>query len=171
MGGITWDASKEKFPLLLQSDKRWSDKEYGDDVMEITGCAPTCLSMAIIGLTGDNRVTPDVIADYAYANGYYVEGVGTSWSIMTEGGKEFGVTGQEIPLTKSVITRELEEGHPIVCSVGAGDFTTEGHFILLTGVEGDKIKVNDPNSEQNSTYWDYEQLEGQIKGMWALSKA
>jgi len=89
---------------------------------------------------------------------------------MTEGGKEFGVTGQEIPLTKSVITRELEEGHPIVCSVGAGDFTTEGHFILLTGVEGDKIKVNDPNSEQNSTYWDYEQLENQIKGMWSFSK-
>lgn len=38
-----------------------------------------------------------------------------------------------------------------------GDFTTIGHFILLTGVEDGKIKVNDPNSKiRSSKLWDYD---------------
>ena len=53
-----------------------------------------------------------------------------------------------------------------------GDFTTSGHFIVLTGVENGKIRVNDPNSKVNSEkLWDYDRLESQINNLWAFSVA
>ncbi len=39
-------------PLLLQTDSRWSNVPYGSSTIGISGCAPTCLSMAAIALTG-----------------------------------------------------------------------------------------------------------------------
>ncbi len=66
----------------------------------------------------------------------------------------------------------LKKGNPIICSMGPGDFTTAGHFIVLVGVEEGKIKVNDPNSkERSSKLWDYETLEPQIKNLWVFEKA
>ena len=40
-------------PRLLQWDQRWGYREYGDGIIGITGCGPTCLSMVYIYLTGD----------------------------------------------------------------------------------------------------------------------
>lgn len=89
---------------------------------------------------------------------------------MTEGAKHFGVIGQEIPLTISNIETELNQGHPIICSMRKGDFTTIGHFIVLTEIVDGKIKVNDPNSKSRSSIlWDYSRLEPQIKNLWAFS--
>ena len=51
-----------------------------------------------------------------------------------------------------------------------GDFTTEGHFIVLTGYENGEIKVNDPNCRTRSTLWDYEELQGQIRNLWVFEK-
>ena len=55
--------------------------------------------------------------------------------------------------------------------MGPGDFTEQGHFIVLTGVTDDgKIIVNDPNSRINSRKkWDAKRLLDQMKGMWAFS--
>ena len=91
---------------------------------------------------------------------------------MTEGARQFGVQGQELGLSESSIVSELENGHPIICSMSPGDFTTSGHFIVLTGVENGKIRVNDPNSKVNSEkLWDYDRLESQINNLWAFSVA
>ena len=75
------------------------------------------------------RQTPYKIASYAGANGYYVAGSGSSWSLMTEAALNFGVAGTEIALSESSVTEELNAGHPIICSMKQGDFTTDGHFI------------------------------------------
>ena len=50
-----------------------------------------------------------------------------------------------------------------------GDFTAEGHFIVLAGLaDGNKIRINDPNSiERSNMLWDYDDIESQISGMWA----
>lgn len=56
-------------------------------------------------------------------------------------------------------------------SMRPGDFTTTGHFIVLTKVENGKIKVNDPNSRiRSGQLWDYERLEPQIQNLWAFSR-
>lgn len=158
-------------PLLLQWDQRWGYAAYGDNNIGLSGCAPTCLSMVAVGLTGNEQATPNAIADYAMKEGYYVEGTGTAWSLMTDGCRKFGVVGTALGLDKDTVLSKLKNKKPIICSVRSGDFTTTGHFIVLTGVEDGKIKVNDPNSKKRSTkLWEYEKLEGQIRNLWVFDK-
>ena len=170
IGWLTTDEMSQRFPLLLQWDKRWGYIPYGDNVIGLSGCAPTCLSMVIVGLTGNKDATPDAIAQYAPDNGYYVDGVGTAWSLMTAVGS-YGVIGQETTLSEDNIYNELENGCPIICSMRPGDFTSVGHFIVLTGMEDGKIRVNDPNSLTRSRQlWDYDTLSYQISNLWVFEK-
>lgn len=164
------DITSGEIPLLLQWDERWGYAQYGDNMIAINGCGPTVVAMVAAGLTGDNTITPYRVAQYAEERGYYTGESGTSWELMTAGAEHFGVQGQELGLSENGILSELESGHPVVCSMRPGDFTTTGHFIVLTGVEDGKIRVNDPNSRQRSEeLWDYDTLEYQINNLWAFS--
>lgn len=49
-------------PLLMQWDERWGYKEYAGELMGISGCGPTCLSMVAIYLLNDTTLTPEYIA-------------------------------------------------------------------------------------------------------------
>ena len=70
-----------------------------------------------------------------------------------------------------MISKELQEGHPVICIMGPGDFTTGGHFIVLTGYENGNVKVNDPFSIKNSkATWVFANIKDQIKAMWVFSK-
>nr|WP_318683012.1 C39 family peptidase [uncultured Acetatifactor sp.] len=169
-GGLSQEELSEEFPLLLQYDGRWGYASFGDDNIALSGCAPACLSMVAVALTGNSEVSPDVVADYAMDQGYYQAGVGTMWSLMTQGAEAFGVQGREINLDRNVVFSELEAGHPIICSMRPGDFTTTGHFIVLTKAQDGMISVNDPFSrERSSRLWDYETLEYQIKNLWSFT--
>ncbi len=159
-----------EFPLLMQWDKRWGYVEYGDGMIALTGCGPTTLAMAVCGLTGQNTITPVTVANYAAKAGYYAKGVGSKWTLMSEGCREFGLVAQELPLVRGKIVNALESGSPVICSMRAGDFTTSGHFILLTGMEDGQFRVNDPNSRANSErLWDYDTLAPQISNLWAFT--
>ena len=164
--------SRGTFPQLMQWDPRWGYQTYGDGLLALTGCGPTVLSMVVCGLTGDNTVTPWTVAQYADEAGWYVDGSGSSWDLMREGCRHYGLEAEELPLDKGRITRALEEGRPVICSMGPGDFTTSGHFILLTGVEDGQFRLNDPNRRSNSeTLWDFDTLAPQIRNLWACSQA
>ncbi len=166
------EVTQGEFPLLMQWDMRWGYATYGDGLMALNGCGPTALSMVICGLTGDNTITPYTVAQYADSQGYYVDGVGTSWDLMRKGAEHFGLTAKELPLDEGVITNALKQSRPIICSVGPGDFTTSGHFIVLVGMEDGKIRVNDPNRRSTSAQlWDYDTLAGQINNLWAYTLA
>lgn len=170
-GGLRRDELSGDVPLLLQWDKRWGYVPYGDNTIALSGCAPTCVSMVAVALTGDASVTPDFVAAYAMENDYYAFGEGTKWTFMREGCLGFGIESREFYLDKESIFRELDEGHPIICSMRPGDFTTSGHFIVLTGRVDDKIRVNDPNCISRSRrLWTYEELEPQIKNLWVFSQ-
>ena len=157
-------------PLLLQWDERWGYAFYADDMIAVNGCGPTAIAMVAAGLTGDNTVTPYKVAQFSAGNGYYVGDSGTSWSLMTEGAQQFGIYGEEMGLSDDEVFSALENGHPIICSMRPGDFTTTGHFIVLTGVEDGKIRVNDPNSRVRSgKLWDYSRLEYQINNLWVYT--
>ena len=156
-------------PLLLQYDQRWGYGDYGNSSVAVSGCGPACLSMVITSLTGDDTITPYVVAQYASEQGYYVPGAGTAWTLMSEGAKHFGVIGEELPLTKSIMEGVLKEGRPIICSMRPGDFTTTGHFIVITGIKDGQFTVNVPNStERSNMLWDYDTLKPQISNLWAF---
>ena len=156
-------------PLFLQWDQRWGYVRYGSDVLGITGCGPTCLAMAGFYLTGERRFSPDVVADFAQRNGYYEQGHGSSWTLISQGGEELGLDVAEIPLNRERMVRNLDSGNPIICAVGPGDFTQSGHYILLSAVEDGAFRVNDPNSRKNSDRrWTYEELAPQIRNLWVI---
>ena len=116
-------------------------------------------------------MSPDQIAKYAQREGYYEAGAGSSWTLISEGAGKLGLQAKELPLVKKKITDALEAGYPVILSMGPGDFTSSGHYIVLTGVENGSFKVNDPNSRLRSQrLWSYEELEGQIRNIWAISK-
>lgn len=164
------DVMQGEIPLLLQWDERWGYAYYADDMIAVNGCGPTAIAMVAAGLTGDNTVTPYKVAQFSAGNGYYAGDSGTSWSLMTEGAQQFGIYGEEMGLSEDEVFSALENGHPIICSMRPGDFTTTGHFIVLTGVEDGKIRVNDPNSRVRSgKLWDYSRLEYQINNLWVYT--
>ena len=151
-------------------DTRWGYGIYGDNFLAINGCGPTSLAMVVSGLTGDNTITPYKIAQYAASNGLYVPESGSSWELMRIGAKQYGITSQELVLDESVMANQLASGHPIICSMRPGDFTTTGHFIVLNGYENGQFHVLDPNSNANSEkLWSYERLSPQINNLWAFS--
>lgn len=164
---LTEHLNSETLPLLLQWDERWGYTIYGSNIMGLTGCGPTCLSMVCLYLLQDAIYTPRYIADFAEKKGYYVEGSGSAWTLISEGGEILGLDVTEIPLDENRIIKNLELRNPIVCIMGPGDFTTAGHFIVLAGCKDGKFIVNDPNSVTNSErLWSYEELKGQIKNLW-----
>ena len=163
------DIEPGTYPLLLQYDPRWGYAFYGDDVIAVNGCGPTCLSMVIAGLTGKNTITPYTIASYAEQQGYYAPDSGTSWSLMSDGAAHFGIIGEELTLSRSAMENSLSSGQPIICSMRPGDFTTTGHFIVITGLKDGKFIIKDPNSKERSNQlWDYQILEHQISNLWAF---
>lgn len=167
LGKIDYD----KVPLFIQWDTRWGYAPYGNGVIGLDGCGPTCLSMAAVYFLHDRSMTPDYIASYAADNGYYMDGVGTVWSLFGKGADALGLNCSEISNDKNSMISALDDGKIIICSVGPGDFTVKGHFILVTGYEDDGFSVNDPNSYNNSQkLWRFKKLSPQIKNMWAVSK-
>ena len=145
-------------------------RDADPDMIAITGCGPMCLSMAGYYVTGgDERFHPEKIAAFAEDGGYYSNGNGSAWTLISEGGVQLGLDVTEIPLVKKRVMANLEVDNPIICSMRAGDFTTTGHYIVLVGCEDGLIRVNDPNSYENSEkLWSYEQIEGQIRNLWVI---
>ena len=157
-------------PLLLQWDSRWGYFSYGSGLLGYTGCGPTCLSMVAVGLTGDATATPAAVASYAEQNGYYASGTGTTWALMSEGCQHYGLQAEELPLSEQKMAAALSAGQPIIASMGPGDFTDNGHFIVITGYDDGAFTIHDPNSIQRSNRtWSYDELQKQIKNLWAYS--
>ena len=165
-------AGSETVPLLLQWDERWGYREYNESIIGLAGCGPTCLSMVTIYLTGDTTKDPLWMCQFAEEHQFNVPGSGSKWALISEGGRMLGLNVTQIPLDQDRIYRNLDVGNPIIVVVGPGDFTTDGHFLVLTGHDGDKITLNDPNSPTNSQKsWDYDTLAGQIQSLWVLRRA
>lgn len=159
-----------KIPKLLQWDERWGYAPYGTSIIAVSGCGPTCLSMVVAGLTGDETVTPAVVAEYGTANNAVDEGNNTYWSFMMQAGANWGLACKEGNADEGLVKAELEAGHPIICSLRPGDFTQIGHFIVLTSYKDGKVTVCDPFSVENTEKeWVYSEIRDQIKAMWIYS--
>ena len=57
-------SSASEVPLLLQWDQRWGYHRYAGEMMGLSGCGPTALSMVAIFMTGDITKNPRWVADF-----------------------------------------------------------------------------------------------------------
>ena len=169
---VSSEMKDRDIPLFIQWDKRWGYKDYGEGYVGTSGCGPTCIAMVACGLLNDETINPYEVAKYSDDQGFYVSGQGTSWSLMTEGAKHYGINGEGGKISAKYIKKNLSEDTPLICSMKPGDFTTSGHFIVLTGFDDDGLViVNDPNSRNNSDkHWEVDVLVSQMKGIWKYSR-
>lgn len=158
-------------PVYFQWSEVWGYASYGSENIGMGGCGPTSLSMVATGLTGNTSFTPKYVADMSVNMGYYVDGVGTDWTLMTAGASELGIKFAQLTnWSEDTLKSELSAGHPIICSMGPGDFTNQGHFIVLSGLtEEGKVLINDPNSKINSRKkWDLNTIINQMNAAWSF---
>lgn len=158
-------------PFLYQIDGAWADAPYaGSDVAD-AGCGPTSLTMVYVALTGNADYDPASMAAFSERGGFVEDGM-TAWRLMTEGAASLGLSSHEVPADRSQLLAELSAGYPVICSVGPGDFTSKGHFIVLAGVaDDDQLVVHDPNSPENSARtWDADRVLAQCRNLWAFER-
>ena len=129
-----------------QLDNRWKNKMYSSvgnasQTIGSSGCGPTSASMIVTACKG--AITPDVMSDLFVKYGYRSANNGTYWSAFRAIADEFDIGYKETSNVDTAISL-LRNNNYVVASVGNGLFTTGGHFIVLTGIDGDTIKVYDP---------------------------
>lgn len=159
-------------PELYQKDPQWAEVPYAEAAFGESGCGPTCLAMVYVMLTGATDKTPADLAALSTRMGC-ASADGTSWTFMTEGAAELGLSATEVPADEWSMREALVAGSPIICSMGPGDFTTIGHFIVLAGIDQNgRLIVRDPNSpERTQTTWEFDTVISQARAMWSYTRA
>ncbi len=143
---------KGEAPHLYQTDPIWSTKSYGGGTIHDNACGPTALTMVYVYVTGKTDMTPLTMATWADAHGYAPTGA-TEWTFMTEGAASFGLTSTMINSDRETITSALKAGKPVIALMNEGDFTLNGHFIVLTDIdEYGNVTINDPYSGYRSSH-------------------
>lgn len=166
---LTEEASMDSVPLFVQWDKRWGYEKYSGNFFAASGCGPTTLSMVVVYLTHNRDASPIAVAKYSKEAGYSVDGSGSSWTLISEGCRHYGVKAKTVALDESRMKAELDEGHPIVVNVGPGDFTDTGHFMVITGYDDEGFSINDPNSiEKSGKRWLFKNISSQIRAVWSM---
>ena len=167
------DYKKSKtMPLFLQWDKQWGYLQYGGDFAAVTADAPMCVAMVGYHLTKDEKFSPDKMISFAEENGYYVKGKGTLAKLMTEGVTQLGLKSVQLTPSNENIIASLQQGNPVICYMGPGNFTATAHYVVIRGYGDGYLLINDPNSVINSEkQWLFTDISSQIKGAWAISVA
>lgn len=161
----------QDYPLFLQWDPRWGYEKYGENNVGLSGCGPTCLSMALYYLLRDDDLTPEKIAKYSMDNDYYVIGSGTAWALLEDVPKMYGINVEQPRATEDTMKEALDQGSIIICSMKSGDFTDGGHFVVVYGYDENGFFINDSNCVARSREkWDFGRLKKQIKNIWVYSK-
>lgn len=149
------------------------NQPYAGGTIASDGCGPTAMAMVVSTLLNAKHEPPE-LADFATKNHYYVTGVGTSHIFFEAAGKHYGLKVKQVSLTnKGEVLTSLNSGKALViAAMGPGEFTNNGHFIVLTGVKNGKVSVQDPASEQRSkkTY-DFEKvIVKEASKFWIITK-
>ncbi len=158
-------------PHFLQWDTRWGYMDYGGECVGVAGCGPVALSMVGYYLTRDEYTfSPEKVVEYALDEGYCYSDTGTSWSLMTEGAEDMGLTVETLPLDEDYIIESVTSGKPVILIMGPGVFTSVGHFIVVHGYEDGYFLINDPNSiKRTEKRWQFSEFSDQILNIWSYS--
>lgn len=145
----SWNISTGNIPQLTyisQIDSRWKYYPYtstGNSTQTIgsSGCGVASAAMIIDSVIGNVSVTE--LADTFVANGYRSANNGTYWSAYRAVADEFDIKYTETSKFDKMLNL-LQNNHYIIASCGNGLFTSNGHYIVIYGIENNKLKIYDP---------------------------
>lgn len=142
-------------PLYKQCEGDWATMPFGYRNRERTqratvcsgGCGPTSAAM-VLKFYGKN-VDPGIIATYTLQNGFREDGIGTEHALFSKLADDYGLNYERVNFDRAETI--LRNRQPLILSVGNLYYNGNGHwpfghFIVLTGMEGNKVFVNDSSS-------------------------
>lgn len=155
LGTIRFTDGSTEVVYYNQLDDRYADEPYGTDDTGGYGCGPTSMAIVVSSLTNDT-VDPIEMAEWAYQNGYWCSKSGSYHSLIPGAAKAWGLPVEGCTASEPQrIVDALSQGKLVVALMTKGHFTSSGHFIVLRGVQDDKILVADPASYNRSQKaWD-----------------
>ena len=160
----TTNKTNNKFVFYSQSDERWSGNKIGNKLMKDVGCGPTALAMTISQMTGE-QITPDTIAKLGreHMPGY------SKFSMFPSVAQKLNMNYTE-GNDQQFILDNLRKGLPVMLSgktnATGTPYTSEGHVVTASHVNGNRIYVQDPRGESYSGYYPLRDvLTGLTKGM------
>jgi len=157
--GVLLSSGSTQVVYFNQLDSRWAEILYGtSSTIGEAGCGPTALAMIVSTLTGTYH-DPVEISEWSVAHGYRCEGNCSYHSLIPDGARAFGLQAEGATAKDAAkIAEALADGKLVGAIMGAGHFTSSGHFIVLRGITADgKILVADPASKSRSEKeWDFD---------------
>lgn len=138
--------STPQLTYISQIDSRWRYYPYtatnnSGQTIGSSGCGVASATMIIDSIVGNVSITE--LADAFVANGYRSANSGTYWSAYRAVADQFNIGYTETSNMDTMLNL-LENNNYIIASCGNGLFTSNGHYIVLYGIDGDTIKIYDP---------------------------
>ena len=143
-----------------QEDKRWSNIPYKteDNPLGETGCGVT--AMAIIQSTMKEKdITPIEMAEYSIENNYCNNNTEVEFFEEVVKEEKYKLNIEKFDNNEIVDVKKLiaDEKHMAIALMRQGDFTREGHYLVIYGVETingvNYFNILDPNKD-NKNYSD-----------------
>lgn len=155
LGNIAFIDGATRVVYFNQLDERYAAKAYGTDHIGGYGCGPTAMSIVVSSLAGET-VDPEEMAKWSYKNGYWCSKSGSYHALIPAAAEHWDLSVEGCSVSEPQrIVDALSDGKLVVALMTKGHFTSSGHFIVLRGVQGEKILVADPASYARSQKsWD-----------------
>jgi hypothetical protein len=189
---------RKETPMFLQYDPQWGTTMYSSinnpsQTIASSACGPVSFAMVLSHFNKISEIEDSVIksfqgskiyrlvlssTQYALEKRFRTAENGTATKFLESSGEAVGLKveyiSQQNAISKdsSKIKSHLENGKPIIASMGPGNFTQSGHYILLSGMKDNVVIVNDPNSEARSNQgWRLETILSESNhGFWLYSQ-
>ena len=144
------------------------------------GCGPTAMAM-VLATWADPSVNPKTECMWALAHGYKYPNQGTAYTYFKPAAARYGLTCTQI--TPGYIygnanspyhaqaKQALDNGDFVIACMGKGTWTRSGHYVLVWGIEGNMVYINDPASTSLvRTRGNYLVFKQQVKHYWIIKR-
>lgn len=169
-------AAVEQPISFLQDDSEWGSESYSivgsrSQTIATSGCGPTSMAM-VLNYYIDDSITPLQTSIFALENNHRTRYDGTSWAYFGDMANEYDLEFlQTASSVEALEWMNTQEDPLVICAMGPGLWTREGHYIVLWDVENEKAYINDPNStEIRKTENSYKYMASQCKQYFCFNK-
>lgn len=155
-------------PRIANAPYKLSDGRY--DTMGNRGCGPTAMAM-VANSVGGRGLDPLSMANDATKAGFSTD-VGTTPGFFDYEANKLGIGSSRMPASKSNISTSLSSGNPVIIQGSDTNpnspFTPQGHYVVGTKVDGDRVAIKDPRGPQYSGLYDINTVTSGASNMWSF---